>query len=552
MHRKLAQPEAEQKARHGRIARHFPAHRHRGLGALRAADGLRDELQHRRVQRIVQVRHGIVGAIDRERVLDQVVRPDRKKIQLADEIFQGQRRGRHLDHPADLYVPVVRDLVVVERFLRLPHGGERLFDLVRMGEHRNEQAYLPVAGGAQDRAELGQEHLRLGETEAYRAQAERGIGAAPVGAVDALVGSEVERPDRDRPAVHRVGDLPVGLELLVFRRQIVPVEEQELAAEEADSGGSCFVGLLHVLRQLDIGLKVDRDPVHRGRARGAQALQLLPLGFDFAPQPPIFLEHPRAGIDDQHAFAAVDDHELALPDHAARVMQAHDRGDVEAARDDGRVGGDPAEVGHEARILVLLEQDHVRGRQVVRHHDQLLLARGLGGRVPRAEHRLQHALDHLHDVLLALAQVRVVHLVELRYEVVHLQHQRPFGVAAPIADQLARDNGEIGIVEQHRVKAEDRLHLRRGAGGHARLQRGKLAPDLRDRSVEARDLRLDPLRCDLVVGDFQARSRDEVRVADRNSPGNARAVQGEARAARLRILAHFHRKPTPLPRSARR
>src|SRR5437899_11385628 len=115
---------------------------------------------------------------------------------------------------------------------------------MRVGEHRNEQAYLPVAGGAQDRAELGQEHLRLRETDAYRAEAERGIGSAPVGAVDALVGSEVERPDRDWPAVHRVGDLPIGSELLLFRTQILPVEEQELAAEKADSRASGVVGLL--------------------------------------------------------------------------------------------------------------------------------------------------------------------------------------------------------------------------------------------------------------------------------------------------------------------
>jgi len=36
-----------------------------------------------------------------------------------------------------------------------------------------------------------------------------------------------------------------------------------------------------------------------------------PLGLDFAPQPPIFLEHPRAGIDDQPRLRGVDDHELA-------------------------------------------------------------------------------------------------------------------------------------------------------------------------------------------------------------------------------------------------
>ncbi len=270
MHRELAQAEPEQEARHGGIARHLPAHRDRGLGALCAADGLRDQLQHRGVQRIVQVRHRIVGAVDRERVLDQVVGADRQEIEVAGEVFQRQRRSGHLDHAADRDAPVIRDPLAVEHFLGVPDRGERLLHLVGVGEHRDEQAYLSVARSAQDRAQLREEHLRLGETEADRAKAERRVRARTVRAVDALVGAEVERAYRDRPAAHSIGDLPVGFELLVFRGQIVPVEEQELAAEKADARGARFPRLLHVLRQLDIGLKLHGGAVHRGRARVAQ------------------------------------------------------------------------------------------------------------------------------------------------------------------------------------------------------------------------------------------------------------------------------------------
>ena len=49
----------------------------------------------------------------------------------------------------------------------------------------------------------------------------------------------------------------------------------------------------------------------------------------------------------------------------------------EAARDDRGVRGGAAQVGDEAAELVLLEQDHVGGRQVVRDQDQLVLLREL-------------------------------------------------------------------------------------------------------------------------------------------------------------------------------
>jgi len=55
------------------------------------------------VQRIVQVATASSVAIDRERVLDQVVGAiDRKSSRRTHR--QGERRRRHLDHAADCYL----------------------------------------------------------------------------------------------------------------------------------------------------------------------------------------------------------------------------------------------------------------------------------------------------------------------------------------------------------------------------------------------------------------------------------------------------------------
>jgi hypothetical protein len=73
-------------------------------------------------------------------------------------------------------------------------------------------------------------------------------------------------------------------------------------------------------------------------------------------------EHQRIGVHDQHALHAVDDQQLAFADRLERMVQADDRRNREAARDDRGVRGDAAHVGDEAAEMVALEEDHVRRR----------------------------------------------------------------------------------------------------------------------------------------------------------------------------------------------
>ena len=92
----------------------------------------------------------------------------------------------------------------------------------------------------------------------------------------------------------------------------------------------------------------------------------------------------------------------------------------------------------------MLELDDVRRRQVVRDQDRLLLGAAARQRARLAHQPLQHALDDLHDVGLALAQVRVLDLVELLDQHVHLLRQRPLGVAALLGDDLLRRLDSVG------------------------------------------------------------------------------------------------------------
>ena len=73
------------------------------LPRRRAAHHL-DHPQNRRMQRLVQPRHALVGAIDGQAVLNQIVGADGEEVDLARQQIGRVRRGRNLDHDADRHV----------------------------------------------------------------------------------------------------------------------------------------------------------------------------------------------------------------------------------------------------------------------------------------------------------------------------------------------------------------------------------------------------------------------------------------------------------------
>jgi hypothetical protein len=90
--------------------------------------------------------------------------------------------------------------------------------------------------------------------------------------------------------------------------------------------------------------------------------------------------------------------------------------------------------------MLILEGHHVGRRQVVRDDDQVFAfgrLRRLDRHMARATDEFaDDALDDLANVVTAFAQVNVVDLLELRDQHFHLLDDCPFGVAAPLADDL--------------------------------------------------------------------------------------------------------------------
>ncbi len=430
VHRELPQTKAQQHAREPHVTSHLTAHGDRYVGAVGAADDVRHQIEHRRMQRIVEMRHGIVGAVDRKHVLDQVVGADRQEVELAGKRGQRQRGGRDFDHTADRDSVVVGDAIVVEAALGFLEVMQRLVEFVRRGQHRDQDAHLAVVRCLQDCAQLAVKHLRLGQAQPDRAQSQRRIGRDAFGGVDMFVGTKIESAYGDRSAVHFLHDAPIGLELLVFARRVAPVQVEKFRAEQAHTVRTVVPRVGNVIGQFDVGVQFDGSPVGCGCFGFLEPPELESLEFPLLLAQLVFGKHRLVGIDDDHAIAAVDDQDFIFADQRARVVQRHHRRNVQAAGDDCGVRRGAAQIGDEACELVAFELDDVRRGQVVGHENAVFLRRAARQDLAGASHQdFQDALDNLDDVGLAVPQIAVFYAFELIDQRIHLQLERPFGIA---------------------------------------------------------------------------------------------------------------------------
>jgi hypothetical protein len=113
------------------------------------------------VERVVEVRDPLVAAIDGERVLGQVVRPDAEEVALRRQHVGDDRRRGDLDHHAHGQLGVERDTLVAELLLHLRHERLRLAELFDAGDHREEEPHVSADTRPQDGAQLRAEGARV-------------------------------------------------------------------------------------------------------------------------------------------------------------------------------------------------------------------------------------------------------------------------------------------------------------------------------------------------------------------------------------------------------
>ena len=215
------------------------------------------------------------------------------------------------------------------------HG---LVHLMGLRQHRQQDLQVAVDGSPQERPQLHQEHLGLGQAVADGTppQGRRGTGNQRLGGQD-LVGAHVDGADGDGPALQGLQHLAVSAVLFFLVRQLAAVQEEELGPEEPDALGPRTHGILGLLGPLDVGQHGDAaailgDAVHIGQLR-QQALPLGRLALAFA----ILFQQRLVGPDDHLPGVTVQNEEVAIADAPGRIIHAGHGRHTQAARQNGRV-----------------------------------------------------------------------------------------------------------------------------------------------------------------------------------------------------------------------
>ena len=528
MHGKTAQAHGQQQLREGGVTRHLAAHAHAPPRLTGLIDGAMHQIQHRWVPGVVEVGHGLISAVDGQGVLNQVVGAHRDKIEVPHEQRHGQGRRGHLDHGAEL--TLAERLAGVDQ-LSLDVGNvvQRLANLPVAGEHGDEDFDGSMVGRPEQGPQLAAEHAGLGQAPAYGAQPQGGVehrfmaqlaGREPL---KWLVRANVDGANGHGQPAHGLDRAAISFVLFFFVGQgHAAIHEQELAAEQAHADGASVDRADRVFRHFNVGQQIHAFAVQGDGWRVSQAGQATALELGLSLAKTVFLQHDGRGIDDHQPGVAVNDHAVVLAHQAAGLARAHHGRDVHAASHDGRVGGFAPDIGHKTAKHAALEMDHVSRRDVAGDQDQGLIAAKIARtRCAAAKARLaiaaefaQHALDHLLEVGFALADVGVLHLIELARQHFQLGRQGPFGVVVARTDPVGGRTHQRLILQQHLVHVQDGGQFGWRVGGEVAFEDVKFVRHGVPRSQQACDLLVDVRRVDKNVRHVDATGSHQYRATN--------------------------------------
>ena len=337
--------------------------------------------------------------------------------------------------------------------------------------------------------------------------------------------------------------LPVRLEVLLFGREILPVEEEELRAVEPHPVGAASQRDVRLLRKLDVRQEQQRLPVTRDRRQAGELRQVAgPLRVGLPPLL-VFPDRLLGRVEDDHSFLAVDDDRLRGPVLLRRPLDPDDRRDPQGARRDRGVGRPASDVGGEAEHGALQDLRGVRRGEIVGHDDHRITDRG--DRVHGAAGEVfEDPVADLAQVVSPLPQVRILDPVERLQEV--LEHL----VERPVRGELVFTDRPDRLLDEHRVLEEgqmDREDLVVFGGGvrHAVPYEEDLLPGAGHRPLEGGDLLVHLFAADRRADRPRKDAVQEEPLPDRD-PSRGRDPLEDPH-----LLAAFRHLPTP-PRTSRR
>ena len=99
------------------VAGHLAAHAYPNIVRVCGIGDHFEQTHHRWMRRLVKMRNPLIHSIDRQRVLNQIVRADAEELDLAREHIGRNRSARDFDHRADFDFLADVDLLRAQCFL---------------------------------------------------------------------------------------------------------------------------------------------------------------------------------------------------------------------------------------------------------------------------------------------------------------------------------------------------------------------------------------------------------------------------------------------------
>ncbi len=226
-----------------------------------------------------------------------------------------------------------------------------------------------------------------------------------------------------------------------------------------------------------------------------------------------------SAADDAYAARMLDRISLLAP----RIAQADDRRNAEAAREDRGMRQRPAILGDERGDMLLREQDDVGRCDVVGDGHERLGVSLLRQLALRLEQHAQDPRTDVFDIVLARAQISIVHLLEHCDQRIACLAQRRLGVNLLAADVRDRGVGDRAIVEHQEVRVDKHGDVARRAGRDLLAHLAQLLARALLRANEADDLAFDLVGRQRTLGDIEIARMQLLHAGDGDAARDADA-----------------------------
>ena len=363
-----------------------------------------------------------------------------------------------------------------------------LAPLVEHRDHRERHPHVVLLRHPEKRTELGTEEVGPVDEDAQAPLAERRVLLLGEGKpAQRLVAPRVERPHDDRaPRSDRLGHRAVDRLLLLLRRDVGAVEEEELGTEEPDPFGAGGDPLLRVDEASHVRQDGDPRAVLRQRRLGRReavgaALRRTPLAA-LADRLPLGVVRREA----QLGGVAVEDRERPFGNLERAGVDPGHRGNSHRPGQERGVRRRPARHRAEPGHPSAPERCGLRRGEVLRHDDRAL--GGRGGRRALPDEDAQDTPTRVPQVGRAGGERRVREAGDPVGVAAH-------GLAEGPGGALARDDLVLGlgeeerVVEERHVRLEDVGVLAAGLGADARFERSQLDLGFFEREVQVAPFR---------------------------------------------------------------